>query len=732
MTWQGALKGSPDLLKGWVLASGRDAVASTRASIVSTEGRAGITVFVALWVMGRLTAGGWSVWGPELGGDILPIVSSWYPGERVLGQVILFLSHVFLGVLWGGIVKNCWGGIRHFWPRVGADRFTPWTVGVTSGVLILCFHGAWLLRDLSRHPALYQETLLAPHRFGCWLHGISFGVMLSHLNGLVVIGMGLVLGVAFFHLIDQVFSWFMKFSRPTRVAIGVLGGALVLFALGIRFVVWTQDTHNEGPNLIFISIDGLRADHLNQIPESGPGSTVRWNRGLARAVPPSNGLPTTLATALSGRSPLRHGVRHDFPSSMDTAPDPESLPGWLRQNGWTTVLLADGPGDYLARMGDGFDVSRVAPRGLGARFFRRQIERSPHLLPYLSGRLGRRIPFLRGSPFLSDPHILVREMGDVLGVLRKQPRFFLWAHFSSPGPLVPVVSPGAAKRLVADGTGFFRRPGEGWSGDPLAGSDWPRVKRLYEENLKEVLGSLERLVQSLKDRGLDRTTTVMLWSPRPALLSAEEEADARALKGPSFFEAPLTAVSLDPRSGGALFSGLGRTVDVAPTVARLLGLPPSPGWEGVSLTEEFPRGEQGIIYSETSSIPFVQVSSGAASVVPLLVEDREAAGHLRVRPAWEDPLLIFRDRAMQWGNERLVYHPEKTGVSFDYYNLTEDPEARKNLAETRSGKARVRVLREVFFRYLSQESGWRPQNDFWIPEAFLREEWEEDLSLLKR
>ncbi|MBK8575733.1 MAG: hypothetical protein IPN90_08665 [Elusimicrobia bacterium] len=115
-------------------------------------------------------------------------------------------------------------------------------------------------------------------------------------------------------------------------------------------------------------------------------------------------------------------------------------------------------------------------------------------------------------------------------------------------------------------------------------------------------------------------------------------------------------------------------------------------------------------------------------MVRLLVEDRDSPWHFRLDPAWEDPVLLFRDRAMQIGDERLVYHPGETGVSFEYFNLTEDPRAQKNQATTRAGKARVKDLREIFYRHLSRESGWRPQNDYWIPEAFLREEAKADLN----
>jgi hypothetical protein len=182
MNFGDPMKGAPSLLKRWLLTSGRDAVATTRASFVSVEGRAGLVVFAGLWVVGRLTVGEWSLWGPELGGETLAIVRGWYGGERVLGQAVLLVAHLLLGVVWGGIIKNAWAGIGHFWLRVRAEHFTAGLVGALTGFLILGLHGALWVRDLARHPALYQETVFASTPFGFWVHESSFLVMSNYLE----------------------------------------------------------------------------------------------------------------------------------------------------------------------------------------------------------------------------------------------------------------------------------------------------------------------------------------------------------------------------------------------------------------------------------------------------------------------------------------------------------------------------------------------------------------------
>lgn len=715
-----------DLLRRWVLASGRDVIATTRDSFMSIEGRVGVSVFVALWALGRGEAGVWNVWGRELGGEILPMVRTWYVGGMVLFQTLLLGAHIVVGVLWGVIVKNAWGLAGGVWPKTRAERFQPWVVGFITGGLILLMHTALLLRDLACHPALYQE--LFQDRGGCagWVQRVSLYTLSGWAGTVVLLCVGMVAGGALVRMSQRLGVWFLEFSRPTRVAIGVLGGALALFACGIRCVMWTQTERNDGPNLLLISVDGLRGDGGALEKEKGTAALSRLIRRAVvkgRLVPPSVDFTPTLATALTGRSPLSHGIRHDFPAEQDLAGDLHSLPALLRANGWQTTLLADGPGNFLDRMGDAFDQAHVASSALFTRLTRRQLERSPHLLPYLSGRVGRWFPPLRGSPFLADPALLAREAVSALDDLQGESKFFLWVHFSSLNPVSAVSSPRGAARLAREHGTFYRRPGDGLTDRALTDAEWNIVRRIYDENRVDLLGALEVLLKAVADKRMDGNTVVILWSPRATLLSDGEEGEARFLKGPAFFDVPFLAAPVPARAGGRRFLDLGRAVDVAPTAARLLGVPIPTEWEGSPLTDGFPEGEAGIIYSETST-PFVRENRGARTppLVQLLEEDRDSPGHLRLDPAWEDPVLLFRDRAIQMGDDRLVYHPGATEVSFEYVKLNGDPKSLKNPAAVRAMKARAKDLREIFYRFLSRESGWRPQNDYWIPEAFLREE----------
>jgi hypothetical protein len=390
-------------------------------------------------------------------------------------------------------------------------------------------------------------------------------------------------------------------------------------------------------------------------------------------------------TLLTGRSPLSHGVRHAFPTDGDAVLGADSLPARLRQAGFTVEAVSDAGGDFLGRLDRGPRAARPFHRlrapdlsvpGIGRRD---ALRRSVHLLPYLRGRLARRLlPPLRSVAELSDPLLLAEEGEGMLKQLRFRQRFFLLVHFSGYG-------------------------------------------RHARSRTDKAVG---KLLQVLDDLRLNDSTWVVLWSP----FAAGAEGDVSA---PARFQSPLALVGPLSRPVSRRTDAPVRDIDVAPTILSAVGVPAPEGMEGLPLLElnadvaDFGARD---VYTETDLWtapeqnplpPARRLSYGPPSA--WLEEDTEGPGRLRLRTDAEDASLSYRHRLLQSGRERLVYRPSMDGVLFEYYDLAHDPQGRANLAAARPGADRVKELKEVLFQELRRESGWRPQNDFWIPEALVRE-----------
>lgn len=713
-----SMRGTIDLLRRWAVVSGRDAVATTRESLLSLEARAGAALFFVLAILGWASAGSWFLGGPEEEDALLALVRPWGGPTLILWRGVLLFLHLALGVVWGLAVKNAWSLIGRVWPRVESRRFRSGLVGGVTVVLAAVGHGLWLCRDAVRHPALYPGFFGSSGVWGDLSGESAAGAALVTLAARGYVGLLIALALA--AVLWRLKDWFLGFSRPTRLAIGVLGSAAGVFGLGLWGVSRAQEERNAGPNVVFLSVEGLRSDVFgSEAPWPEMPRLREWARQgqvWTRCVPAISARGPALTTILTGLSPLSHGVRHDYPAAHDVAPPPpgdlgpmpETLPDLFRRRGARTAVVSAAGGEFFDRHKALFDIRRVPRGGAGPLLRRRILERSLHLLPYLSGPGGRRwFSVLRGSPALADPMVLAGETVGVLRRVRFQQRFFLWVHFANPE--FAVASPTAAARLRSAKA----------SGEGTVFSEENNARRRYAANgaaLDEAFGEIEN---ALRRWGLADTTTVALWSPFAAGLSESETREGHALTGGTLFLAPFV-VRPPARSSGVRRETPVRAVDVPSTLASLAGLSPPEGWEGVALdpSSSWPVDERTVVYAEsvsraTPGAPITGASEGMPPLVDLLIEDRDAPGFWRVDPAWDDLLLARRDRMILWGSERLIYRPGPDRVRFDFDRLGEPG--------TSPSPDLSRELKEVFYRYLAREAGWRPQNDYWIPEAFLRE-----------
>jgi arylsulfatase A-like enzyme len=100
-----------------------------------------------------------------------------------------------------------------------------------------------------------------------------------------------------------------------------------------------------------------------------------------------------------------------------------------------------------------------------------------------------------------------------------------------------------------------------------------------------------------------------------------------------------------------------RNVDVWPTVLDLVGLPPLPGADGVSLVPLMEAAARKEVIETPKSLAFIDQTWGLV--------DREPA-----------PLFALRD-----DGKRLLFRP-KTPETSEIYDLTSDPGEKRNLRST--------------------------------------------------
>jgi arylsulfatase A-like enzyme len=123
--------------------------------------------------------------------------------------------------------------------------------------------------------------------------------------------------------------------------------ALLLAALAAAPTLGTgcADPPSERPNVVLITIDSLRADHLDHLGYDRPTATgldpFRDRSTLfARALAPTPSTAPSTASLLTGLFPLRHGVVTPEGAIAD---DVATLAELLRESGWSTAALSHHP-----------------------------------------------------------------------------------------------------------------------------------------------------------------------------------------------------------------------------------------------------------------------------------------------------------------------------------------------------------------------------------------------------
>jgi arylsulfatase A-like enzyme len=696
----------------------------------SWEARAGAAVFAGLYALSLFQSGPWQVFGyrPDA------VWRQWMEPDlwrvRALHGALFVLS-LALGAALGALARQAWELVGGVWPRGRRERVSRAGRAAAGAAAALFCHGAALVSGMRRFPALYAEAF--HERGGPWRF-FQVSVVDALPGGVVTAWQAaalLLLALAAAQFAARALARWRRLRPHVRTAWLVLGGGVAVLAAGGWGVFRFHAARNTGPNVLFIVAEGLSSDVLR--PDGRWLSRAptlvdlaRRGRTFSRCVSPVAQTYPALMTVFTGLSPLRHGVRHSFPSSDAVRLGPESLPRWLRRQDFAAVALADHAGDFYSRAADAFDAVEAPRLEVSRAMLQRVWQTHAHLLPYVA--LARGVPglsTLRQLPELSDPALLADEAEARLRRLRFRKRFFLTVHFS------------ALRRPFALSGDEFRALDPAYRGpfryaaptDAPAAADGARARALYGARLARVDAAVARLLRALEALRLDENTVVALWSPYSELPdeAGRVPGHGRQLLGWEAVSGPFVVLEPRRRSAPRWIEEPVRAEDIGPTLLDVLGLPEPGGLDGFSLRRrEFglPADEYFTAYAETGlwMSPEEAGLPGSRFAYPevrhLL---RPSGGRLELDPAWEDAVLVSKRRMVQVGPERLLFVPTRRGVRFELYDTAADPDCRTDLSRTRAGRERVGELQEILYRFLAREDGWRPQNGFWIPEAFLRD-----------
>lgn len=317
-----------------------------------------------------------------------------------------------------------------------------------------------------------------------------------------------------------------------------------------------------GNNVIVVSIDTLRPDHLGMYGYDAPTSPnldafARESVLFKNAVAPS---PTTLPSHTSlftGQSPSTHGV--DQSKGRKAPMELITLAEILTKQGYATASVNDG--GYLG-----------APFGLGQGFShfdqsRGSVDRSARRSTRLAERVESALAWWDGV---------------------RPKHFFLFIH--SYEVHIPLSPP-------EESLAHFEESYEGPLGDVILTNEWfGRAKstkdpadvrhwiRLYDASVRSADAGFGKLVRGLRERGLYEDSLIVVVSDHGEELG---ERTGLSLHGKTLYDEVLRIPLLIKLPGGASAGHVvhqqARLIDVLPTLLSALGLESPSGIDGESL-----------------------------------------------------------------------------------------------------------------------------------------------------
>jgi arylsulfatase A-like enzyme len=518
------------------------------------------------------------------------------------------------------------------------------------------------------------------------------------------------------HLLDVMSAWFGLIIVIT-VAKALRGASWkVIAAVTVAFLLQAgaslhrptppRATPLSQPNVLILATDSLRFDRLGVHGAARP--TPHLDAFASQAIDFTNlhvATASTLeawVTLFTSQYPATHGIRSMYPSKEEVLAveaQPTTLPRVFARAGYDTFVSSDWAGNCFDLVDLGFQKRRVGSvQNVEALLLEASMKAHAVVPLYVPGFF---IPSRSSLPSLAKPEVLVDQLlADVDDSVRAKKPFF-GVLFTSMTHLpynarypfnVKYAAPGydgphryqvevSAHELIT--TGFA---------PTLSPEAIQHVRDLYDGAVSDFDDTVGRVLRELDERGLLENTIVIVTTDH-----GEDLYDPGSTlgHGTNFFggdqSTRIPFLMRVPGRAAENVSELSRTIDVAPTLLRTVGLEVPGAMQGVDVLTD--RSPDRVALAETCYL-FFPKSKAMTSLTEAeraeVIELSGAGDTLEVDPSFRDNLVLkpevrakviaAKDRMVRTSKWKLIEIPGKTRPIRRLYDLEADPLQQRNLA----------------------------------------------------
>jgi arylsulfatase A-like enzyme len=535
--------------------------------------------------------------------------------------------------------------------------------------------------------------------------------LVERLHGLHVLSAGFVglVSAALFSLVSG-----------TKRRLAMVGAGLLSMA-ALRFeAAPPRATMPSSPNVLLIAADSWRFDRLGVHGATRSDLTPHLDAFARTAIDfrahhvASASTLESWTSMLTGQLPPRHGLRSMYPSPEEVAAveqRPSLLPKQLAAAGYDTFVSSDWAGNNFDLVDYGFRRREVGPIQNFEALLLEATMRS-HLLvalffSWVPGRLGAAlIPGRASLAWAARPSVLIDHAFEAIDESTLSRRPFFGVVFTSSTHLPYNARHPFAGKYTAPG---YRGPHryhvevsahqlitEGFS-PTLPPETIQHIRDLYDGAVSDFDDSVGEIVRRLEARGLEDHTIVIVTSDH-----GEDLYDPGSTlgHGTNFFggdqSTQVPFLVRVPGRAARVVPGLTRSIDLAPTVLRLLGREVPGDMQGVDLTPLIDGSRSSLdltAFAETCYLffPKARAMTGLteaeraqvvdlAGAVDTLEVDPSFRHNLVLRATYRQAVIDAKDRMVRTERWKLVRIPGKTAPLVRLFDMQADPQQQQNLA----------------------------------------------------
>jgi arylsulfatase A-like enzyme len=666
--------------------------------------RAGLLVFLALYTV-------CAVFNMKLGyqGNESRVVTDFVWSQWrgvVLWQVArLIAAYTVVGLALGTLLG------AGLWALGAGRRAVFW--GTALACLVV--DALLVLGDLAHHPHLYAATLYERSAVTRWLLLAVSGTPPQVFQW----GAAVLPALAVTALLARA-TWRV---RGQVVAVGGAVAVVVLLVTGGRVRAGPPPSRPEEQagrwNLVILSADGLRPDHFsgNGYPRPTTPNIDRLLREGTQFRETVVQVPRTApswTTLLTSQWAGEHPIRHTLVGREARSQPLTTLATALNGAGWWTAVVADYAGDHFSRLDFGFQHVEAPAFQFPDLIRQRMLITHVALLPWTALVPGL-FPERGQFPELTDPAPLLGRVRRTLDGLPHDAPFALVVFGSTPHFPYAAPWPEEGRFVAPDYAGPWRfgttprmevPPGE----PPPTAADVQALVANYDAAVRAFDGLVGDVRAELERRGLwERTLVVVLADHGEHLAEADRGVGhGEHLRGDAALRIPFVLRMPGQVAEGTTVEQRARSLDVAPTLLDLLGVPAPERFRGRSLAPLVRPGARGLTlpdmpalvetdlwFSDRDGQPYQRVRISYPWVYETATVEPES-GDIALKPEWEAPVQRAKHRGLYLGRWKLLELPTPGGVKVELYDVVADPEEAHEVSAQHPDV--VRMLREVLAR----------------------------------